>query len=263
MGAGSMEAAQAWLTSYLCSADSRVGRSGAVCPFVAPALRADTLRLELWPVDPTAGVGGLVSLVRDMVAAFEGAHWASRNRTLHALVVVLDGLPMDRLGITDEAQQQVKHELAAKGLMLGQFHPQCEERAARNPSFRVSRSPMPMLALRHMAVHDVLFLDGDSRSFAAYDQRYGRRYDKGSVPDPLFVKHFVQGRARFGTGPTLGGDSETGSAVGGEKVGALATSHERSIGGRPPDDAPLHGVARSLAEIAGPAAQCRTDRGAM
>ncbi|MER7468163.1 DUF6875 domain-containing protein [Streptomyces sp. NPDC097981] len=257
-----MEAARAWLTGYVCSADARVGRPGAVCPFVQPALRADTLRLELWPLDPKIGVAGLVSLVRDMVAIFEGVHWASRNRTLHALVVVLDGLPMDRLGITDEAQRRVKQELAAKGLMLGQFHAECEERAVRNPSFRVSRSPVPMLALRHMAVHDVLFLDGDSRSFAAYDQRYGSRYDKGAVPDPLFVERFTRGRARFGAG-ALGGAFEAGTAVGGEEVGALVTTDGWSSGERSSDERPLQGVERSLAQIAGPAVQCRTDRGAM
>lgn len=193
----SLEKAREWFSDYLCVADARIGRPGAVCPFVAPALRARSLRLEAWPVDPQITVAGLVSLVRQMVAVFENTQWATRNRTLHALVVVLAGLPADRLSLTDEAHRYTKPALVARGLMLGQFHADCDERAARNPSFRASRSPVPMLALRHMAVHDVLFLDGDSRSFATYDQRYGRRYDAGAVTDPLLQKHFARARARF------------------------------------------------------------------
>ncbi|WP_189304400.1 DUF6875 domain-containing protein [Streptomyces cinerochromogenes] len=257
-----MEAARAWLTGYLCSVDARVGRPGAVCPFVAPALRAGTLRLEQWPVNAQIGVAGLVSLVRDMVAVFESAQWVSRNRTLHALVVVLDGLPTDRLGVTDEAHRQVKPELVAKGLMLGQFHAQCEERAARNPSFRVSRSPVPMLALRHMAVHDVLFLDGDSTSFTAYDQRYGGRYDRGSVPDPLFVEHFARARARFGA-DTARNAAEAGAKAVRHKA-ALMSAHEPPTSARSSDERRLHGLDRPLAQMTLPVSRYRTDsRGGM
>ncbi|MCX4695661.1 DUF6875 domain-containing protein [Streptomyces sp. NBC_01408] len=259
-----MEAARVWLTDYLCGTDPRVGRPGAVCPFVAPAIRADTLRLELWPVSPRISVTGMMSLVNNMVSVFEGAQWASRNRMLHTLVVVLDGLPLDKLTLTDEAHRQVKPELVARGLMLGQFHPRCDERAARNPSFRVSRSPVPMLALRQMAVHDVLFLDGDSRSFTAYDQRYGKRYDSGSVPDPLFVKHFARARARFGEGAAAACASGAGTAVAGDTTGTLVAAHAPPTGDWSSAGRRLYGLDRTVPRLAAPPSLCPTDsRGAM
>ncbi|WP_374772233.1 hypothetical protein OG756_02995 [Streptomyces sp. NBC_01310] len=190
--------ARAWLTDYLCVADARIGRTGAVCPFVAPAIQAGDLRLEWWPMDPSASVQGLVSLVRRMVASFEAMQWAGRNRTLHALVAVLGGLPQDRFALVDEAHAFVKPELVTKGLMLGQFHELSDERAARNPDFKTSRSPVPMLALRRMAVHDILFLNADRSCFTAYEQRYGTKYDRDLVRDPLLRDSFDQARARFG-----------------------------------------------------------------
>jgi heptaprenyl diphosphate synthase len=51
------------------------------------------------------------------------------------------------------------------GLMIGQFHPRCDERAVRNRGFRFSIAPIAMLAIRHMAPHDILFLHPSGRWF--------------------------------------------------------------------------------------------------
>nr|WP_258534356.1 hypothetical protein [Streptomyces sp. PT12] len=40
-------------------------------------------------------------------------------------------------------QAELKPELVALGVMVGQFHEHCAEPAARNPAFPVSRSPIP------------------------------------------------------------------------------------------------------------------------
>lgn len=76
--------------------------------------------------------------------------------------------------------------------MLGQFHSRCEQGAARNPGFRVSRSPLPMLALRWMALHDVLFLHDDPHRFTTYEDRFGTVYRSGRTVDPLFTRLYQQ-----------------------------------------------------------------------
>lgn len=101
---------------------------------------------------------------------------------------ILTGLPEGSHRLLDEGHALAKPELVGRGLMLAQCHPDCDERAARNPEFEVSRSPVPMLAMRWMAFHDVLFLDSDPEWFTAYEERYGGRHERGSIADPLFAE---------------------------------------------------------------------------
>ncbi|WP_405804698.1 DUF6875 domain-containing protein [Streptomyces sp. NBC_01187] len=186
-----------WFEDFLCRPHGEIGRGGQVCPFVGPAIGAGTLRVEQWETAPEPGADELTALVHRMVDTFEHTEWAGRNRTLHALVIVLDGLDAAALPQMDEAHRRAKPELVHRYLMLGQFHPACDERAARNPSLRVSRAPVPLFALRNMAFHDVLFLDENPEWFGAYDARFGRRYASASLPDPLFADRYARARKKW------------------------------------------------------------------
>ncbi|NSC22883.1 hypothetical protein FM076_17570 [Streptomyces albus subsp. chlorinus] len=186
------ESAWHWFEDFLCMPHDRIGRSGHVCPFVGPAMAAGTLRVEEWRTGPVPRVAELVALVHRMIDTFETAEWAGRNRTLHALVVVLPGLDTAALPLLDETHRQVKPDVVRRGLMLGQFHPACEERAVRNPELRVSRAPVPLFALRHMAFHDVLFLDQDMEWFGAYHARFGHRYASVTPPEPLYADRYAR-----------------------------------------------------------------------
>lgn len=195
-----LDSARTWFREYLCRPHEQLGRDGYVCPFVLPADLAGTIRFEVVTVDPDLHLDGGRLLVEDMVDTFAATRWQHSNRQLHTLVSVLDGLPVDRFGLLDVLHATVKRDIVVRGLMLGQFHPHCPEPAVRNPSFPVSRSPVPMLVLRHMAVHDVLFLQDDEACFRAYDTRFGHRYEQRTTLDPLFVELFWRARERFGQG---------------------------------------------------------------
>ncbi|UNS99100.1 hypothetical protein MMF93_23545 [Streptomyces tubbatahanensis] len=191
------EAGRRWVDEFVMRPHEGTNRDGAVCPFVESAMKAQTFLLEEWEVDPDTDAEGLVEVARRMADAFEATDWEGRNRFLHTLVLVLSGLPEERYRLLDEAHRLVKPELVDRGLMLAQFHPHCDERAARNPDFQVARAPVPMLAMRRMALHDVLFLDSDPEWFAAYEQRYGKRHEQGAVADPLFAETFAAARDRW------------------------------------------------------------------
>jgi len=120
-----------------------------------------------------------------------------RNPLLRALVVVISGLTEPSL--LDEVHVAVKSMIVERGLMIGQFHPRCTERAVRNSGFAVGRSPVPMLAVRHMAVHDIVFLDRKREWFAAYEDRFKSRYGPDSLLDPLYRAKWARARARFGS----------------------------------------------------------------
>lgn len=189
--------ALAWLHQYVAQPHPQIGREGSVCPFVEPSLAGGSLRLESWPVSRGAAAEELRAVVDRMVEVFEPGDWGAPNPTLRTLVVVLDGLAPEQHPQLDQLQSEAKAELAARGLMLGQFHPDCDEPAARNPDFPVSRAPLPMLAIRHMAFHDVLFLHGDPHLFGCYRERFGSRYARGGVPDPLFTELFDAAATRW------------------------------------------------------------------
>lgn len=193
-----LDSAHTWFREYLCRPHEQLGRDGYVCPFVLPADLAGTIRFEVASVEPDLDLDGGRRLVEEMVDTFAATPWRHSNRQLHTLVSVLHGLPVARFGLLDVLHATVKRDIAVRGLMLGQFHPHCPEPAVRNPEFRVSRSPVPMLVLRNMAVHDVLFVQDDETCFRAYDTRFGHRFEQRTSLDPLFVDLFWGARERFG-----------------------------------------------------------------
>lgn len=188
-----------WLREYVSRPHPELGRPGAVCPFVEPALRAGTVLMGEWTGLSQADHDAVREVVRSLVVTFEETRWPHANATMHTLLAVLPDLPEPLWFLLDDVQAEVKADLAGRGLMLGQFHPACPEPAARNPRFAVSRSPVPLLALRRMALHDVLFLHQDRRFFAAYRVRFGERYERGTVSDPAFRAAYRRGVADFGS----------------------------------------------------------------
>ncbi|MFG2677170.1 DUF6875 domain-containing protein [Streptomyces sp. NPDC048445] len=163
---------------------------GCRSPFMAPALRADGVRARVFP--GSVDLDGLLSTVDAMVEVLRGGCWPTTHRALHAVVAVLPDLPQADEELLDHVQEKVRTPLAQEGMMLGQFHSRCDQGAARNPRFPVSRSPVPMLALRWMALHDVLFLHDDPDRFADYEERFGTVYRSGRTMDPLFTRLYQQ-----------------------------------------------------------------------
>ena len=96
----------------------------------------------------------------------------------------------------DEAHARLKNIAVEGGAMIGQFHPACDERSVRNDGFRVSRSPLPLLAVRHMAAHDILFLHEHPHWFAAYRERFGAQFAEGRIREPLMLGLYAAAERR-------------------------------------------------------------------
>lgn len=194
-----------WLGEYVEAPHPDLGRTGAVCPFVMPSRRAATLVVRscewtAWrPAGAESGLARMLALIEEIVDHFERIEWAATNAMLHALLVVMPDLPHQDWHLIDDAHRQVKDEIVARGLMIGQFHPECLEPAARNPVFPVNRSPVPAFAIRNLALHDVLFLNSNRQWFEHYRAHFGPRYT-GHV-DPLFRSLFDEASRRFDLEP--------------------------------------------------------------
>jgi uncharacterized protein DUF6875 len=191
-----------WISSYVTKPHDEIGRSGPICPFVEPSRRAHSLQTTVRLVGSTPSVALLAEIVRCSLDEFETISWKTSNPHLRALLVVLPDLPGHHLDLLDRAHALVKPESVARGMMIGQFHQECTEKAARNPRFDVSRSPVPLIAIRLMAMHDVLFLANRREWFEEYVGRFGAKFRKSPRGiDPLLHKMYREACGEYGIEP--------------------------------------------------------------
>ncbi|MGW6289534.1 DUF6875 domain-containing protein [Streptomyces sp. NPDC055107] len=159
----------AWARSYLCRPHPELGRGGDVCPYTAVSLERGGLFLAVHPGRPD--LRAVLTAYRDWFPDLpprEGP--GARYRTV--LVVLPDATP----GEIDRAQRELKHGFVERGLMIGEFHPGPPSAPGLwNADFRPMRSPLPLLAVRHMVAADAPFLRADPEHLAAYRRRFGDR----------------------------------------------------------------------------------------
>jgi heptaprenyl diphosphate synthase len=135
----------------------------------------------------------------------EISDFGAAGRPLHNSGVLLESrlIVMPRMGpagwdCLDVVYAYLKDFAVESGLMIGQFHPRCDERAVRNPDFAVSVAPVAMLAIRHMAPHDILFLHHSGQWFKEYDLRFGSHFERGRIRDPLLLSLYREARDQHG-----------------------------------------------------------------
>lgn len=191
-----VDQARTWFHTYLTREHQELGRRGAVCPFVTPADRAGAMVVERHDGHADTGFLALRDFVLEVAESFVSRDWGRSNENLRSVVAVLPDLGQADCELLDDVQREVKPALAGKGLMMGQFHPYCDERAARNSEFRVSVAPLAMFAIRNMALHDILFVYHDPQCFAEYEKRFGHRYRSGGVADRMFVECYERASRR-------------------------------------------------------------------
>ncbi|MER5688151.1 DUF6875 domain-containing protein [Streptomyces sp. NPDC002205] len=188
-----------WVRDYVGQPSPELGRIGPVCPFVLPALQNGAMRLRFhYGVDCT-DKDQTRSLLIDELSSF-AATSASPGRSGNSLASVLIVLPdagPKGWSLIDDLYLELKAAAVAMGLMIGQFHPDCDERAVHNESFRVSKAPVCVIAVRHMALHDVLFLRQKRSDFEAYWTRFSEHYVGDRVRDELLRRLYVKATEEF------------------------------------------------------------------
>jgi hypothetical protein len=190
----------AWLREYVSVADPRVGRSGPVCPFIPRALTECAVETRI-----RDDIDGRNDSELDRELRSEISDFGAAGRPPHNSGVLLESrlIVMPRMGpagwdCLDAVYAYLKEFAVESGLMIGQFHPRCDERAVRNPDFAVSVAPVAMLAIRHMAPHDILFLHRSEQWFKEYDRRFGSHFERGRVRDPLLLSLYREACEKHG-----------------------------------------------------------------
>ncbi|MER7849426.1 DUF6875 domain-containing protein [Kitasatospora sp. NPDC096077] len=161
-----------WARRFLTTAHPDLGRSGPVCPYTQPSLRRGLFHLAVTDGAPHADLHALVGELRGHYDRLLAHLTEEAERELLTVLLVLPQLdPTDSTAL-DALQRGAKDEFVEQGLMIGQFHPVCEEPGLWNGTFRPLRAPVPLLAVRKLLVFDLPFLLGDPGHLAHYLARF-------------------------------------------------------------------------------------------
>ncbi|UHQ23608.1 hypothetical protein LVB77_02505 [Lysobacter sp. 5GHs7-4] len=167
-----------WVREFLAQPHPNLGRTGPVCPFTPLALGLDTIWLtEVVDPDPDPErMAELIAHYRDLFLEIEPRSGAAAVNK--SILIVFPNLGPDGASVVDRIQAEHKGGFVELGLMLGEFHARNASPGLRNPDFFPLRSPVPMLAIRHMVESDLPFLRRDIDApevRAAYLRSYLRR----------------------------------------------------------------------------------------
>jgi hypothetical protein len=179
-----------WVTSYLMAPHPELGRPGEVCPFTGRAYRLDTIRIGVSPA--ASGDTALIkSHMEDALRQFSAISCDQTTRYLRTVIVGFPNLN-DENGVAalKAGQDHLKLRCLWRGLMVGRFHPASEDRGLWNRDFRPMRSPIPLLAIRHLVRNDAAFALRNPVLLAAYVCRYAL-----AAPKQLLV-NLAKQRAR-------------------------------------------------------------------
>jgi len=151
-----------WCENFLGKPSGLVGRSGNVCPFVPEALMRGSLKFATVALNKR----GLeaVTEIEEMIDAcrehfLSGERVAGKMDIFGSMVLIFPGVTSEEAPLAiDPSQRKLKPSFVREGLMLGEFHPFSSTPGLRNRCFRPLRSPVPLLAIRHMVESDVDFL---------------------------------------------------------------------------------------------------------
>ena len=184
------ERVSGWLASYVTQPHPELGRRGPVCPYVAQAIASDHISLTACRLGRDQNLERLTVAIDHGIDLFGELARCHERVYLFSMIMVFTDLKREHWRWIDEGHHLSKPEAVRSGLMLGQFHPQCKAPAAHNPSFWVNRAPVPLIAIRHMAPHDFLFLD-DPVWLDQYIATMGRR---GIAGERLLASSHGRGR---------------------------------------------------------------------
>jgi heptaprenyl diphosphate synthase len=185
-----------WARNYLMREQGGVKRPyppQTVCPFVETSIKANSLYMvfhnELNGQDPAA----IADVILKYVNPFkEAPPFARHEQILKALLIVFPNIEERFLTVLDECHRMIKPKIVNFGLMIGQFHPMCRERAIHNPQWNaISQSPVPLVAMRHMTIHDIMFLHDNEEAFRAYESRFGCRFAERGESLLPYQKHLI------------------------------------------------------------------------
>lgn len=169
-----------WVQEYLCRPHADLGRTGPVCPYAPHAFAMERL---VFTVVHTAdrSAAEIDAILEQFRQEFLTMPPTTGPEAMEKAILVIlpDVSEQDAPALIDETHWRLKADFVASGLMLGKFHARSDQSGLHNPGFRPLRSPVPLLAIRHMVDSDLPFLNRADdpvpdriRFLESYQQRF-------------------------------------------------------------------------------------------
>jgi hypothetical protein len=164
-----------WVSEFLAKSNPGLGRTGAVCPYIQYSKEQHFFKVGIYN-QPNPSKEMIIELIRSLKETFaDMAPHGEKEKRFKAITILFPELTLDEVpDIIDGVQLILKPEFVKLGLMIGQFHENCQQGGLRNAEFRPLQSPVPLLAIRYMVETDWPFLAGDPVLEHAYNQIFGR-----------------------------------------------------------------------------------------
>jgi hypothetical protein len=164
--------AWSWVQGFIMKPHPELGRSGAVCPFVKPAMENQAFYFAV--SNQHRSIRALHKEVQELADQFD--QLAVPSSFLKCITIVYPNTPgrvIEAL-MTPDNRPPMKTELLRRNIMTGQFYPTCPVRASLNPRFFPLRAPVTMLVLRNFIESDWRFLKDNLEWRMIYQQRFGK-----------------------------------------------------------------------------------------
>jgi hypothetical protein len=177
-----------WVRSSLVEPHPMMKRSSnsegeAVCPFAKAVLDENALYMAFHHEVNGKSAELIESIVLGYREPFkQTTPFHESDRLKKSLLIVFPEIPARETGVLDIVHAKIKSACVHDGLMVAQCHARCELGSVHNPGLKVYTSPYPLIAMRHMALHDIIFLQDNEAWFTSYDLRFGARFRE---PDKL------------------------------------------------------------------------------
>ncbi len=148
-----------WISSFVAKPHGKLGRTGAVCPYVPPALKISTLWLTVVDRDYLSEEE-MCQTVTEYLTVYHGLEpRGGEGKQFKTLVVIFPKITHERaLSLVAGAQRIMKPTIVGEGLMLGEFFEGNDSRGLYNPDFHPLRSPIPLFVYRQLVPNDLVFL---------------------------------------------------------------------------------------------------------
>ena len=176
-----------WANTYLAADNEHIKRpkgSQAVCPFVRSSIDNNTFLFAFHPEVNGQSEEHLEKLMLSYIETFKKTGPFKAGDTYKkTLLVVFPNISNEESYILDVVHKMIKNTFVENDLMIGQFHPNCDDRGVYNRRFKVSVAPYCLYSIRQMALHDILFLRDKKEWFVIYNAKFGHKFKNGDLDE--------------------------------------------------------------------------------
>lgn len=159
-----------WTVNYLSQTHENLGRSGDVCPYTETSMKQGLLFSAVCHVFDADPRPAMMHVMQQTMKDFESRSPQFGNRAgLKAMLVLFPSLEGEWV---DDVQETLSLAFVERGLMIGEFHAECDKPGLHNREFRPLRSPVPLLAVRNMMLTDLAFLKDSDVKLHHYVARF-------------------------------------------------------------------------------------------